>query len=252
MARRRMIDPEFFLDEEISKVTPHARLLYIGLWGIADDNVFTIPNRPEWIKAQIFPYENVDINSLLTELVKLGKLLSFQYDGEEYKAGKYYFLKNMHKHQRVEKPSLQKYPSHTTPLLLPYQLGSPRSKEKISKEKISKTHYPFNKIWAKYPNKVGMKAAEKHFNASVKTDQDWVDINKALDNYLKSERIAKGYIQDGSRFFNNWRDWIDYTETMCLKCNGRGRYTNECGYNINCICPAGLRRKDNPIKEEQF
>lgn len=59
MARNRMLNPEFWLDEEIAKLSPHARLLYMGLWGICDDNYATFPNRVEWIKAQIFPYEIV-------------------------------------------------------------------------------------------------------------------------------------------------------------------------------------------------
>ena len=69
----------------------------------------------------------------------------------------------------------------------------------------------FNDIWGRYPNKDGKKMAEKHFLASVLTQQDWEDINTALDNYLKSEKVAKGYIKNGSTWFNNWRDWINFT-----------------------------------------
>ena len=60
MARNRMLNPEFWLDEELAKLSPYARLLYMGLWGICDDNYATFPNRPEWVKAQIFPYEKTD------------------------------------------------------------------------------------------------------------------------------------------------------------------------------------------------
>jgi hypothetical protein len=66
----------------------------------------------------------------------------------------------------------------------------------------------FEEIWAKYPNKDGKKSASGYFQASVKTEQDWQDINKALENYLKSEKVLKGYIKNGSTWFNNWRDWI--------------------------------------------
>jgi rubrerythrin len=73
-------------------------------------------------------------------------------------------------------------------------------------------NYAFNKVYAKYPSKVGKKAALRHFNASVKTEQDIENINKALDNYLKSKRVQEGFIQNASTWFNNWQDWLDTSE----------------------------------------
>lgn len=86
-----------------------------------------------------------------------------------------------------------------------------RDREEIEKRGEEKEkEYPFLTIWGKYPNKDGKKQAEAHFKASVKTDQDWSDINRALTNYLGSPSVLKGFIKNGSTWFNNWRDWIDY------------------------------------------
>lgn len=101
----------------------------------------------------------------------------------------------------------------------------------------------FEQLWSAYPSKVGKKEAERHFNASVKTDKDMQDIKKALQNYLRSERVHKGYVQNGSTWFNNWRDWIDYTEDICSKCKGKGKYTSTTGYEVICDCPKGLAVK---------
>ena len=79
-------------------------------------------------------------------------------------------------------------------------------------QKISRPSFPFSEIWAKYPNKDGKKAAERSFKASVLTDKDFGDIKTALKNYLASERVKKGYIKNGSTWFNNWRDWIDFKD----------------------------------------
>lgn len=80
------------------------------------------------------------------------------------------------------------------------------------KTKTKKKHtFDFDSIWEKYPNKDGKKAAEKHFNTTVKTEDNYSDINKALDNYLanlKTETWKKP--KNGSTWFNNWQDWIDY------------------------------------------
>jgi len=96
-------------------------------------------------------------------------------------------------------------------------IHSPKEKEKdkeevIDKEKGLLREKQFNELWNKYPNKDGKTQAYKHFNTSVKTKEDWLSINTALTNYLKSERVNNGYIKNGSTWFNNWRDWVDYIE----------------------------------------
>lgn len=81
----------------------------------------------------------------------------------------------------------------------------------ITNKQTNTSIFDFDSIWNKYPNKLGKKEAFRHFKSSVQTDQDYQDLNKALDNYILS---CKGsdpkYIKHGSTWFNNWRDWIDY------------------------------------------
>lgn len=74
------------------------------------------------------------------------------------------------------------------------------------------TSFPFEELWLKYPSKVGRREAERHFEVSVKTQEDFVAIQTALENYLKSERVKKGFVQNGSTWFNNWKDWVNYKE----------------------------------------
>jgi hypothetical protein len=81
MARTRNIKPAFFLDEDLASLPPHARLLYIGLWCIADKNG-VLEDRPLWVKAQIFPYENLDINGLITVISPW--ITRYSVDGKSY------------------------------------------------------------------------------------------------------------------------------------------------------------------------
>ena len=111
MARRRMLDPDFWADEEVSSMSAHARLLFMGLWGICDDNYATFPDRPEWIKVQVFPYETVDVRSLLAEIEKIGKIERFLFDNKHY-----WYIKNFHKHQVINRPSRPKYPPYKVKL----------------------------------------------------------------------------------------------------------------------------------------
>jgi len=113
-----------------------------------------------------------------------------------------------------------------------------QEKVKDNKEKIQK--FDFQAIWNKYPNKDGRKAAEQSFHVSVLTDLDYKDIHTALNNYLSSKKVASGYIKNGSTWFNNWRDWVEFKDDLCKLCRGRGKYTSKTGYEIICSCPAGV------------
>lgn len=57
MARIRQIKPEFYLDDELALCSRDARLLFPGLWMLAD-RAGRLENRPAKIKAQVFPYDN--------------------------------------------------------------------------------------------------------------------------------------------------------------------------------------------------
>ena len=108
--------------------------------------------------------------------------------------------------------------------------------EDINAFKDTKEKFDFDSIWLKYPKRVGKKMALKHFEASVKTKQDLDDMIKALTNYISSKRVAGGFIQNGSTWFNNWRDWIDYKEEVCRKCKDKGFFISTTGYTIQCEC----------------
>jgi len=98
-------------------------------------------------------------------------------------------------------------PPHTT---LPHKNTS------IDVSKVEKTAW-FEEAWSKYPNKQGKSQAYRHYLASVKTHAESQQAIVAMQNYLRCERVAKGFIQNGSTWFNQWRDWISPTPEMMGK-----------------------------------
>lgn len=68
--RARNIKPGFFLNCELSDVDFASRLLFIGLWCYADREG-RFEWKPKQIKAAIFPYDNVNIEKLLCNLMSL-------------------------------------------------------------------------------------------------------------------------------------------------------------------------------------
>ena len=103
MARIRTIKPQFWLNEELGTIPRDARLLYIGLWNLADDRgVFEW--KPGQIKIQIFPYDTdistKNIEKWLENLQKILNITKFKEDGKDYG-----YIIMFSKHQEIKRPS---------------------------------------------------------------------------------------------------------------------------------------------------
>ena len=81
--RARNIKPAFFKNEELAECSLFARLLFIGLWCMADREG-RLEKRPLRIKAEIFPYDSLNINGELTVLERKGFIKTYVVDGKEY------------------------------------------------------------------------------------------------------------------------------------------------------------------------
>lgn len=71
MARARNIKPGFFTNEQLVELPFETRLLFIGLWTLADREG-RLEDRPKKIKMEVFPADSVDVDSKLGELEKAG------------------------------------------------------------------------------------------------------------------------------------------------------------------------------------
>lgn len=83
MPRARNIKPGFFANEDLAEIEPTGRLLFIGLWMLADRDG-RLEDRPKRIKGEIFPYDNCDVDSLLNALQNYGFILRYEIDGARY------------------------------------------------------------------------------------------------------------------------------------------------------------------------
>jgi len=69
--RIRSIKPEFFKHEELADLEPLARLLFIGLWCLADCEGRML-DRPRRIKVEVLPYDDCDVPDMLGALDQWG------------------------------------------------------------------------------------------------------------------------------------------------------------------------------------
>lgn len=97
MARARNIKPSFFTHDALADNDPLGRLLFIGLWTIADYKG-ELEWRPKRVKAQIMPYDECDIEVLAINLEKTGFVRFYSVGGSDY-----IHIVNFDKHQNPHK-----------------------------------------------------------------------------------------------------------------------------------------------------
>jgi hypothetical protein len=103
MARIRTIKPEFFTSSDIVALSPLARLLFIGLWQVADREG-RMKWRPADFKLQILPGDQCDIDALCGEIVERGLVVLY---GDELA-----YIPTFLEHQSINP---REHPSKLTP-----------------------------------------------------------------------------------------------------------------------------------------
>jgi hypothetical protein len=94
MARQRVLKPDFFTDEDLARCTVLARLLFAGLWTLADRRG-RLRDQPPVIHGALFPFEaEVNVDALLGELARGGFVQRYEFSGKRFLQ-----IRNFEKHQ---------------------------------------------------------------------------------------------------------------------------------------------------------
>lgn len=83
MARSRNIKPGFFVNDELTELDPLTRLLFAGLWCIAD-RAGRLLDRPKRIKLEVLPADECDIDAMLWDLHRHGFIVRYECGGANY------------------------------------------------------------------------------------------------------------------------------------------------------------------------
>jgi hypothetical protein len=102
MGRSRNIKPGFFSNDELAGLPFEDRLLFIGLWTVADREGRLL-DRPRKIRMEVFPADDVDCDAGLAALQRSGFIERYEVDG-----AKIIQINNWLKHQ---KPHVREAPS---------------------------------------------------------------------------------------------------------------------------------------------
>lgn len=195
MARMRSIKPEYWADEDIAALPRDARLLYIGLWNLADEHG-RLRGDPRYVKGQLFPYDDdlmpSAVDALLDALAAAGKVVRYRSGG-----GRYLFLPKLAKHQRLDAekvpsrlpcpeesdpdssaPTSEKFPDESAPhpdsSALKHVAGS-REQVAGSREQGKRANArtnaeadaAFDEFWSTYPRREAKGAARKAWDKAL-------------------------------------------------------------------------------------
>jgi hypothetical protein len=83
MARSRSLRPGFFKNDLLVQLPFEARLLFAGLWTLADKEG-RLEDRPLKIKMELFPGDDINTNDLLAQLADKKFITRYQVEGESY------------------------------------------------------------------------------------------------------------------------------------------------------------------------
>ena len=109
MARKRMVDPSIWQSEDFSKLSTLAKLVFIGLFSLADDEGRGRAN-PTYLKSSLFPYNedmrSADIEKTLSEISSNMSVVFYSCNGSNY-----YSLLSWYNFQRIDKPTSSQLPA---------------------------------------------------------------------------------------------------------------------------------------------
>lgn len=154
MARARNIKPGFFKNAELAECSFAARLVFPGLWMLAD-RCGRMLDRPKQIKGELLPYDSENMDSLLDELARCNFILRYAVEGKRYIQ-----IVNFEKHQYPhikEAPSTIPAPDKNCACPVQKRLNpeslilNPESPIPLTEEKISVATQPHSSAKAEEP-----------------------------------------------------------------------------------------------------
>lgn len=230
MARSRNIKPGFFKNETLAECSPLARLLFAGLWCLAD-RADRLEDRPKRIRAEVLPYDDGSVDEMLDELHQAGFILRYQV-GEQRFIQVRNFCRHQNPHHREAESTIPE-PGNDDAMTVQDQ-GKPRACLGLSSDKpetsradslnlIPDSLNPlpeknpcspsasvsaddgFAEFWNRYPKKVAKTQAMKAWQRIKSTDRPLADLMSGLERQKVSEQWQKS----GGKFIPHPATWLN-------------------------------------------
>ena len=221
MARKRMIDPNFWSDDKVIELEPVQRLLFIGMGNFADDSG-VLKYSSKQLKAQIFPADDVThetINEWLMNLRKLGLVL-FNKDKSLIR------IKGWKIYQKINRPQPSKYEFidvviddslNNQGAITPNRIEQNRKEyniipqKKVVTKQVDQNLDDFERFYSLYPRKVSKQATIKAFKRLKKKEISLV--MEALPKHINMW-VDKGTEMDFIPHPSTWLNQRKYEDIL--------------------------------------
>jgi hypothetical protein len=221
MARIRTVKPEYWTDERVGECSVSARLLFIACWNFADDHG-GLDRSSKQLKAQAFPYDNIDCEPLVQELLNQRLLIEYEVGGK-----KYLHIKGFRTHQKVEKPARPRVPLYDENATTHRGLteGSPTSNGLFS----GREGKGMEKEGSKNPSASATPANGKNVSRESIDPDWWLDFklvypSRAGDQgWRKAQRAAHARLAEGC----TPDQFIDGAKRYAAFCDSQGKTGSE-------------------------
>jgi hypothetical protein len=231
--RARNIKPGFFKNEDLADCDLPTRLLFIGLWCLADREG-RLEYRPRKIKAEVFPYDNCNVEKMLNQLAEKKFILIYSVSNENYIQ-----ILNFTKHQNChvkEQPSTIQAPCLSGVEHQPSTIQAALNPESplLNPESPLLNNTPpadFLVFWKAYPNKTEKKYALKCWKKLNGTRPPIEKLLEAIRKQIEWREKANG------EFRPEWKNPATWLNRGCwddeLKTGGNGNGAGNTGRGFN-------------------
>lgn len=234
--RARNLKPGFFKNETLAELNPLARILFEGLWCLADREG-RLEDRPKRIKVDVLPYDNCDVDAFLLDLHNNNFIFRYEVNGIQYIQ-----IINFRKHQNPhvkEPPSTIPAPDlhHTITVQIPDKYGSDPADslfldsgfpitdsinpplpslqegdnepdepgEQRKRAKTPSQQEMFDRFWQAYPKKRSKGQAEKTW-AKIKPSEQLLAV---ILDALERAKTSIDWTKEGGNFIPHPSTWLN-------------------------------------------
>lgn len=212
MARARNIKPGFFSNDQLAELPALTRLLFAGLWTIAD-RAGRLEDRPKKIKAEVLPYDNANVDKMLDELAKRNFLIRYEVKGIKYLQVTA-FAKHQNPHKNEAESTIPAPEQHSTNTVqAPAKDGTNRADSlNLIPDSLSTDSGPsmaqFEEVWKRYPKRAGNNPKQDAFTAwkaRILEGENPEILSAAVDRYAAfceaTEKTHTETVMQALRFF---------------------------------------------------
>lgn len=221
MARARNLKPGFFRDAALVELPTETRLLFPGLWTLADREG-RLEDKPKQIKMEIFPADNFDVETMLAQLAAANLITRYQVEGKRY-IQVVNFAKHQNPHRDEKASTIPPPPEHgaSTVQTQCEQGGNRASTSNLQPSTLSTTasaeaDADFENAWKAYPKRAGgnpKARALKAWHARRKEGASVEDLTAGVMRYAEFVRTTgkqnTEFVMQAATFFGPYRQFLE-------------------------------------------